>query len=61
MGNWIVDHAHSTVGFQVKHMMISNVRGHFDSFTVDIEADDLTDLTAAKIVFKFDRLTPAHL
>ena len=33
MGNWIVDQAHSTVGFQVKHMMISRVRGYFDSFT----------------------------
>ena len=54
MGNWIVDQAHSTVGFQVKHMMISRVRGYFDSFTVDIEADDLTDLTTAKILFKFD-------
>ena len=54
MGNWIVDQAHSTVGFEVKHMMVSKVRGQFDSFTADIEADDLTDLTTAKIVFKFD-------
>ena len=54
MKNWIVDHAHSTVGFEVKHMMVSKVRGQFDSFTANIEADDLTDLTTANIAFKFD-------
>ncbi|RDW19665.1 EAL domain-containing protein [Oceanobacillus chungangensis] len=54
MRNWIVDHIHSTVGFEVKHMMVSKVRGQFDSFTADVEADDLTDLTTAKIAFKFE-------
>lgn len=54
MGSWIVDQAHSTVGFEVKHLMISKVRGQFDSFTVDIEANDLMDLTTANIVFKFN-------
>ncbi|SDM60013.1 EAL domain-containing protein [Bacillus sp. OK048] len=54
MRNWFVDQAHSTVGFEVKHMMVSKVRGQFDSFTADVEAEDLTDLTTAKIVFKFD-------
>src|SRR5690606_3023417 len=44
----------STVGFEVKHLMISKVRGLFDSFTAVIEAEDLTDLTGAKIDFKFD-------
>ena len=54
MGNWIVDKEHSTVGFEVKHMMVSRIRGQFDSFKADVEAEDLTDLTTAKIVFKFD-------
>lgn len=54
MGTWLVDHAHSTVGFEVKHMMVSKVRGQFDTFKADVEAEDLTDLTTAKIVFKFD-------
>jgi diguanylate cyclase (GGDEF)-like protein/PAS domain S-box-containing protein len=54
MRSWIVDQAHSTVGFEVKHMMVSKVRGRFDSFTADIEADDLSDLSTAKIIFKFD-------
>nr|WP_309101395.1 EAL domain-containing protein [Fredinandcohnia onubensis] len=54
MEKWIVDQGHSTVGFEVKHMMVSKVRGQFDSFLADVEAEDLTDLTTAKIVFKFD-------
>ncbi len=54
MGNWIVDHAHSVVGFEVKHMMVSKVRGQFDSFTAIVEADDIEDLTTANITFRFD-------
>mgnify|MGYP001027448098 CR=1 FL=1 len=29
---WTIDQAHSSVGFAVKHMMLSNVRGEFRSF-----------------------------
>lgn len=32
-GNWIVDTVHSYVGFTVKHMMVSKVRGRFKSYT----------------------------
>lgn len=28
-GTWVLDAAHSEVGFSVRHMMISKVRGHF--------------------------------
>ncbi|WBL15794.1 EAL domain-containing protein [Sutcliffiella sp. NC1] len=54
MTKWMIDEAHSTVGFEVNHMMISKVRGQFDSFTADIEADDISDLTTAKIAFTFE-------
>ena len=53
MKKWMIDKNHSTVGFEVKHMMVSKVRGQFDSYSAVIEADDLTDLTSAKIAFKF--------
>ncbi len=29
-GTWVLDPSHSEVGFSVRHMMISKVRGHFD-------------------------------
>lgn len=32
-GTWAVDTVHSYVGFTIKHMMVSKVRGRFTSFT----------------------------
>lgn len=31
-GTWKIDHAHSVVGFSVRHMMVSKVRGRFEKF-----------------------------
>jgi polyisoprenoid-binding protein YceI len=41
-GTWTVDPAHSSVAFEVKHMMISTVRGLFREFggTLDAAEDD---------------------
>jgi polyisoprenoid-binding protein YceI len=47
---WALDTAHSSVDFSVKHMMIANVKGTFNSFSAVIEAEP-TDLTTAKIDF----------
>ncbi|MDW0110502.1 YceI family protein [Sporosarcina aquimarina] len=54
MTKWTVDQSHSTVGFEVKHMMVSKVRGQFDAYTSTIDAADLTDLSNASIAFNFD-------
>ncbi|WP_339289326.1 YceI family protein [Ureibacillus sp. FSL K6-0786] len=54
MAKWVVDKSHSEISFEVKHMMVSKVRGHFDSYMAEIEAEDLTDLTTATIAFTFD-------
>jgi polyisoprenoid-binding protein YceI len=35
-GKWAVDPVHSHVGFTVKHMMVSKVRGQFKIFDADI-------------------------
>lgn len=32
-GTWTIDPAHSEVGFSVRHLMVSKVRGTFDTFT----------------------------
>jgi len=37
-----VDTAHTHVGFEVKHMMISNVKGSFEKFSGDFEYDEKT-------------------
>lgn len=54
MTNWTVDKSHSTVGFEVKHMMVSKVKGQFIDYTATIDAEKLEDLTAASIAFTFD-------
>jgi polyisoprenoid-binding protein YceI len=35
-GTWALDAAHSSVGFTVRHMMVSKVRGRFTDYTADI-------------------------
>jgi polyisoprenoid-binding protein YceI len=37
-GTWTVDPAHSSVAFEVRHMMIATVRGHFREFGGTLEA-----------------------
>jgi len=41
-GNYNVNVAHSNVGFKIKHMMISNVKGQFDKFNSTFEYDEKT-------------------
>ncbi|GAB2510135.1 YceI family protein [Nocardiopsis aegyptia] len=40
-GTWKIDAAHSVVGFSVRHMMVSKVRGRFEKFdaTLTVPAD----------------------
>lgn len=38
-GKWELDAAHSEIEFKVKHMMITNVKGTFDSFKVDVDTE----------------------
>ncbi|MFB6320627.1 YceI family protein [Saccharicrinis sp. FJH54] len=37
---WTLDPSHSEITFKVKHMMISNVRGEFKSFSAVIDGED---------------------
>lgn len=37
---WQIDPAHTAIEFSVRHMMISNVRGQFDSFSGTVEFDE---------------------
>ncbi|WP_132993112.1 YceI family protein [Gordonia zhaorongruii] len=52
-GTWTIDPVHSTVGFAVRHLMVSKVRGSFDTFTGAIEiAEDGTPSVEATIDVK---------
>lgn len=45
---WAIDPTHSEVGFKVKHMMISTVKGHFGSFEAFVNSEN-DDFTGAEI------------
>lgn len=37
---WTIDKTHSNVDFEVKHLMISKVRGHFRDFNATLDIDE---------------------
>ena len=39
---WNLDQSHSEITFKVRHMMISNVKGGFNNFSAEMQADDDT-------------------
>jgi polyisoprenoid-binding protein YceI len=49
-GTWTIDTTHSTIGFSVRHLMVSKVRGTFPGFTGEITiAEDGTPSVTAEI------------
>ncbi len=53
---WEIDRVHSSVGFQVNHMVISKVNGKFDSFNGTINFDG-KDFSKASVVVNIDPKT----
>jgi len=49
---WSVDPTHSTIGFKVKHMMFTNVKGQFEEYTASVETTNEDDLVNAKLHFE---------
>jgi polyisoprenoid-binding protein YceI len=50
-GTWRVDPDHSSIEFQIKHLMIATVRGRFKEFDgTMIAADDITESAAFGVV-----------
>ncbi|AKG74459.1 YceI family protein [Salinicoccus halodurans] len=46
---YVSDPVHSEVDFQVKHMMVSKVKGSFEEFNFEIETDNLDTFEGAKV------------
>ena len=47
-GTWTIDPVHSSIGFSVRHLMVSKVRGTFGVFsgTIAVSDDDVPSVTA---------------
>ena len=50
---WTLDAEHTEIGFSVRHMMVSDVRGAFDKYTGAINVDD-KDLTRSTVSVDID-------
>ena len=49
-GTWAIDPVHSTIGFSVRHLMVSKVRGSFEAFSgAIVVAEDGTPSVSAEI------------
>jgi polyisoprenoid-binding protein YceI len=49
-GTWAIDPVHSSIGFSVRHLMVSKVRGNFENFSgAVVVADDGTPSVTAEI------------
>lgn len=50
---WTLDPEHTEIGFSVRHMMVTDVRGAFEKYTGTINVDD-KDVTKAKVSVEID-------
>lgn len=50
MKKWTIDPTHSEVGFKVKHMMFTNVKGLFNEYSADIDFNE--NLNDANLQFE---------
>jgi polyisoprenoid-binding protein YceI len=50
---WNVDPEHSNIGFKVRHLMVSNVKGQFDKHTGVVDIND-KDVTKSKVEVSID-------
>jgi polyisoprenoid-binding protein YceI len=53
---WQIDPAHTDVGFEVKHLMISKVRGRFGTVSGTIQLDE-ADVTKSSVTAEIDVTT----
>lgn len=47
---WVMDPSHSELTFKVKHMMITNVKGEFKNFAVEVDGTDIFKSTIHAII-----------
>jgi polyisoprenoid-binding protein YceI len=50
---WTIDPDHSSIGFKVRHLMVSNVKGVFEKFTGTVEIND-TDIAKSNVDVNID-------
>lgn len=57
MAKFALDTAHSELEFMVKHMMVTKVRGTFGDWSINLDVDNIEDLSTAKVTGKASTAT----
>src|SRR3954468_22739878 len=52
--NWNIDAVHSGIGFSIRHMVVSKIRGRFARFSGNLVLDDDGDLTKSAVEATID-------
>jgi polyisoprenoid-binding protein YceI len=50
---WTIDPEHSNIGFKVRHLMVSNVKGNFEKHSGTVDIDD-KNITKSKVEVSID-------
>jgi polyisoprenoid-binding protein YceI len=50
---WDIDHAHTELGFRVRHLMVSHTRGHFRNFSGSLEYNP-NDVSSSKVSIRIE-------
>jgi polyisoprenoid-binding protein YceI len=58
-GTWVIDPAHSWVGFSVRHLM-SRVRGHFSDFSGEITVGETAEQSAVSATIELSSVTTGN-
>lgn len=61
MSKWNVDHDHSTIGFQVAHMVVSKTNGKFTEYTGVVEMDpEAMEFKTIEAIIQTESVTTDH-
>jgi polyisoprenoid-binding protein YceI len=55
-GHWTLDTSHSTVGFAIRHLGVSKVRGHFRRFEVDVVVGETLETSSVVATIHVDSI-----
>jgi polyisoprenoid-binding protein YceI len=47
---WQLDPTHSELGFKIKHLMITNIKGEFRNFSAEIDGEDFSKATISAMI-----------
>ena len=60
-GTWVVDPAHSSVGFAIRHLGVSKVRGRFGTFDAKVRVGDSVETSGIDAVVELESVDTGNV